>query len=166
MSNLNRIILIGRVSSEVELRYTMEGSALAKFQLAIDRPKSKDGVQKTDFINIVAWNKLAEICAEYLKKGRLTLVEGRAQQRSFEVEDKKKYVTEVIAQNMRMLDGLAAVPEQSFKHEVAASVTQPNEEAESAKYKMSSEPDYAVAAPDESAPSGSEPFYTEDDIPF
>ena len=108
MSNVNKIVLVGRVSTEIELRYTAEGSALAKFQLDVERPKKPDGDQKTDVISIVAWNKLAEICAEYLRNGRLILIDGRVQVRSYEAnEGKRKYVTEIIAQNMKMLEGLS-----------------------------------------------------------
>ncbi len=106
MANLNRIILVGRLTADPEGRTTTEGTAVTKFRLAVDRPMS--GVKRednTDFIDIVTWQKLAEVCAQYLKKGRLVLVEGRIQNRSFEDQSgPRRWVTEVVARNMTMLD--------------------------------------------------------------
>ncbi|MBN3033150.1 MAG: single-stranded DNA-binding protein [Candidatus Saganbacteria bacterium] len=106
MANLNRIILIGRLTADPEGRATAEGMAVTRFRLAVDRPAG--GVPKednVDFIDVVAWQRLAEICAQYLKKGRLVLVEGRIQNRSFEDQTgQRRWVTEVVARNMTMLD--------------------------------------------------------------
>lgn len=101
---LNRVILIGRLTKDPEMRYTPAGVAVTQFTLAVDRPFS--GEQKeTDFIPIVTWRQLAETCANYLRKGRLTAIEGRIQVRNYEnSEGKRVYVTEVIADNMRFLE--------------------------------------------------------------
>jgi single-strand DNA-binding protein len=105
MANLNRIVLIGRLTDNPEILNTTEGNALAKFTLAVDRPARPDGVKETDFINIVAWSKLAERCAEFLSKGRLVLIEGRIQNRNFTGADgQKKYVVEIVASQMKILD--------------------------------------------------------------
>jgi single-strand DNA-binding protein len=104
---LNRVILIGRLTKDPELRYTPAGVAVAQFTLAIDRPftNSQSKERETDFLNIVTWNKLAETCANYLRKGRLTAVEGRIQTRNYDnSEGKKVYVTEVVADNVRFLE--------------------------------------------------------------
>lgn len=103
---LNRSILIGRLTREPELRYTPTGVAVCQFTLAVDRPFSNNQNEKeADFIPVVVWRQLAETCANYLKKGRLTAVEGRIQVRNYENnEGKKVYVTEVIADNVRFLE--------------------------------------------------------------
>ena len=102
MANLNRIILIGRLTADPEVRSTMDGLPMAKFRLAVGRPASQGA---TDFIDIVAWRRVAEVCGEYLRKGLLVLVEGRIQNRSFEDQTgKRRWVTEVVARNVEMLE--------------------------------------------------------------
>lgn len=102
---LNRIVLIGRLTKDPELRYTPSGIAVATFTLAVDRNyKSAQGERETDFINIVTWRQLAELCANYLSKGKLAAVDGRLQIRSFEGQDgQRRTVAEVVADNVRFL---------------------------------------------------------------
>jgi single-strand DNA-binding protein len=103
---LNRVILIGRLTKDPELRYTPAGVAVAQFTLAVDRSFSKEqGEREADFIPIVTWRQLAETCANYLRKGRLAAVEGRMQVRNYENnEGRRVYVTEVVADNVRFLE--------------------------------------------------------------
>lgn len=106
---LNRVILIGRLTRDPELRYTPAGVAVAQFTLAVDRPFSRDQggerEREADFIPVVTWRQLAETCANYLRKGRLAAVEGRIQVRNYENnEGRRVYVTEVIADNVRFLE--------------------------------------------------------------
>jgi len=103
---LNRVILIGRLTRDPELRYTPNGVAITQFTLAVDRPFSNSQSEKeADFIPVVTWRQLAETCANYLRKGRLAAVEGRIQVRNYENnEGRKVYVTEVIADNVRFLE--------------------------------------------------------------
>lgn len=103
---LNRTILIGRLTRDPELRYTPAGVAVTQFTLAVDRPfTTGQGEREADFIPIVTWRGLAETCANYLAKGRLTAVEGRIQTRNYENnEGRRIYVTEVIADNVRFLE--------------------------------------------------------------
>jgi single-strand DNA-binding protein len=102
---LNRVILIGRLTKDPELRYLPNGTATATFTLAVDRPFKKDGGEReADFIPVVAWRQLAETCANYLRKGRLTAVEGRMQVRNYEKDGRRVYVTEVVAENVRFLE--------------------------------------------------------------
>lgn len=103
---LNRIILIGRLTRDPELRYTPAGVAVTQFTLAVDRNfTGQNGEREADFIPVVTWRQLAETCANYLRKGRLTAVEGRIQVRNYENnEGKRVYVTEVIADNVRFLE--------------------------------------------------------------
>lgn len=102
---LNRIILIGRLTKDPELRYTQSGKAVCAFTLAVDRPYlANNGNREADFINIVVWNKTAENCAQYLAKGKLAAVDGRLQIRSYDGQDgQRRYVTEVIADNVQFL---------------------------------------------------------------
>lgn len=92
---LNRVILIGRLTRDPELRYTPSGVAVTQFTIAVDRPfTSQGGEREADFIPVVTWRQLAETCANYLRKGRLTAVEGRIQVRNYENnEGKRVYVT-------------------------------------------------------------------------
>ena len=103
---LNRIILIGRLAQDPELRYTQSGTAVASFALAVERQRpNQAGERETDFINIVAWQKLGELSAQYLRKGRMAAVEGRLQIRQYENrEGQKVRVAEVVADNVRFLD--------------------------------------------------------------
>lgn len=103
---LNRVILIGRLTRDPELRYTPTGVAVTQFTLAVDRPFSNNqNEREADFIPVVTWRQLAETCANYLRKGRLAAVEGRIQVRNYDNnEGRKVYVTEVIADNVRFLE--------------------------------------------------------------
>lgn len=104
---LNRVILIGRLTKDPDLRYTPTGVAVSQFTLAVDRPfvSGPDQQREADFIPIVCWRQLAETCANYLRKGRLTAVEGRIQVRFYENnEGKRVYITEVVADNVRFLE--------------------------------------------------------------
>lgn len=107
---LNRIILIGRLTRDPELRYVPSGQPVSSFTLAVDRPfVDKQGERGTDFIDIVAWRRLAEQVTQHLSKGRLVAVEGRLQIRSYETQDgQKRKVAEVVADGVRFLDRKAA----------------------------------------------------------
>jgi len=105
---VNKAILIGRLGKDPEVRYTPDGAMVTNFNLATDEQwKDKNGekVQKTEWHRIVTFGKLAEICGNYLVKGKLIFVEGRIQTRSWEdKEGVKRYTTEIVANNMQMLD--------------------------------------------------------------
>jgi single-strand DNA-binding protein len=103
---LNRIILIGRLTRDPELRYTPSGVAVASFTVAVDRDfQNQQGERETDFIDVVVWRKLAETVSNHLTKGRLVAVEGRLQIRSYETQDgQRRRVAEVVADNVRFLD--------------------------------------------------------------
>ncbi len=102
---LNRIVLIGRLTRDPEVRFTPNGRAVCSFALAVDRNyTSQDGTRETDFINIVVWGKQAENCGQYLAKGRMAAVDGRLQIRSYDGNDgQKRYITEVVADNVQFL---------------------------------------------------------------
>ncbi len=105
---MNKITLIGRVGREAQMRYTMNGTAIAMFSVATNQSfKTKNGQYRdeTDWHKVIAWKRLAEVCGEYLRKGTLVCVEGQMKTRIFEDRDgRKKFVTEVIADSMQMLD--------------------------------------------------------------
>lgn len=103
---LNRVILIGRLTKDPELRYTPNGTAVASFTLAVNRSfTNQQGEREADFIPIVVWQKQAENCANYIGKGSLVAVEGRLQVRTYDnKEGQRRWVTEVIAENVRFLD--------------------------------------------------------------
>ena len=104
---MNKIILLGRLTKDVELRYTQtSNTAVASFTLAVNRRFVKEGEERqTDFINIVAWNKLAETSSNYLKKGMQVVVTGRLQNRSWDDEQgQKRYVTEVIVEELEFVE--------------------------------------------------------------
>lgn len=104
---LNRVILIGRLTRDPELRVTSQsGVSVTTFSLAVDRPyQTQGGQRETDFIDCVAWRRLAETVAEHMKKGRLVAVDGRLQIRSYETQDgQRRRVAEVVAEDVRFLD--------------------------------------------------------------
>ncbi len=118
--SLNKVMLIGNLGKDPELRYTTSGVAVATFSLATNESwKDQDGnlQERTEWHNIVAWKKLAEICGEWLKKGKKVYIEGRIQTRSYDDKNTgtKKYITEIVADNMIMLDYKAA-PENGGGH--------------------------------------------------
>jgi single-strand DNA-binding protein len=103
---MNRVVLVGRLTKDPDLRYTPNGVPVATFTLAVNRPFKKDnGEQEADFINVVVWRKPAENAANYLKKGSLAGVDGRIQTRNYEGQDGKRiYVTEVLAESVQFLE--------------------------------------------------------------
>jgi single-strand DNA-binding protein len=106
---LNKVFLIGRAGKDPELKYTPSGAAVATFTMATSETwKSKEGKkeEKTEWHNIVAWRKLAEICGQYVKKGDLLHIEGKITTRSWEDRDgNKRTTTEIVANEMKMLGG-------------------------------------------------------------
>ncbi|MDP4126814.1 MAG: single-stranded DNA-binding protein [Bacillota bacterium] len=125
---LNRVVLIGRLTKDPELRYTPTGVAVANFTLAIDRNfKNAQGEREADFIPCVVYRQLAEFCANYLAKGKMAAADGRIQIRTYTGQDgQKRWVTEVIAENVHLLSPRdsggtgSAIPNgtSSFGHEV------------------------------------------------
>jgi single-strand DNA-binding protein len=109
MSNLNKVLLIGRLGADPELRYTADGVPVATFNVATSETyKDKGGAkqEKTEWHRVVAWRKLGEIAGEYLKKGKLVYIEGKIQSREYEGKDGVKRKTfEIIASEMKMLGG-------------------------------------------------------------
>ena len=115
MASVNKVILIGNLGKDPDLRYTPSGQAVATFSLATnDRYKDKDGqmVERAEWHNIVVWGKQAETAKEYLKKGRQIFVEGRIAYRTYDDrEGNKRYITEVVAQRLQFLGRREETPD-------------------------------------------------------
>jgi single-strand DNA-binding protein len=109
MASLNKILLIGNLTKDPELRYTPSGTAVVNLRMAVNRPykdKSGENKKETCFITVVSWDKQAEVCNQYLHKGSPLFVEGRLQSRSWDGQDgKKRSVIEVRAERVQFLGG-------------------------------------------------------------
>ena len=108
--SLNKVMLIGNLGKDPELRFTSSGVPVATFTIATNESwKDQEGnlQERTEWHNIVAWRKLAEVCGEWLKKGKKVYIEGKIQTRSYDDKNTgaKKYMTEIVADSMIMLDG-------------------------------------------------------------
>ncbi|MCI0421378.1 MAG: single-stranded DNA-binding protein, partial [Acidobacteria bacterium] len=105
--SVNKCLFIGRLGKDPEIKYTQSGDAVANFSLAVDetwKDKSGEKQQRTTWVNVVAWQKLAEICGQYLRKGSQVFIEGRLQTRKWEDKDgNTRYTTEIVASNLVML---------------------------------------------------------------
>ena len=109
MAALNKVILIGRLTANPELKQTSGGNAVTSFTIAVDRPATKDGKKETDFINIVAWRKTAEFVSKYFSKGSAIIVCGSIQTRSWKDADgKTRYATEVVASEVSFAESKKA----------------------------------------------------------
>ena len=109
MAGVNKVLLIGRLGSDPEIRYTNSGAPVATFRIATSESwTGKDGKkdERTEWHRIVAWGKLGELCGEYLNKGRRVFIEGRLQTRNWDDKSgNKRYITEIVANNVQFLDG-------------------------------------------------------------
>jgi len=118
-NSVNKVILVGRLGKDPEVKYTQGGTPVAKFTVATNevwKDQNGEKQERTEWHNIVAWTKLAEICGQYLNKGSRVYIEGRIQTRSWEDKEKnKRYITEIRADSMVMLSGKSdeARPEKS-----------------------------------------------------
>ncbi len=115
MASLNKVMVIGNLGADPEMRYTANGNAVTTFSVAASEnfnDRAGERQQRTEWFSVVAWNKLAELCAEHLAKGRQVFVEGRLQTRSWEDKDgMKHYRTEVVAENVRFLGARGDTPD-------------------------------------------------------
>jgi single-strand DNA-binding protein len=128
MAGLNKVMVIGNLGADPEMRYTADGNALTSFRVAASRNYSTpDGERReeTEWFSVVAWRKLAEQCSQFLQKGRRVYVEGRLRTRSWDAPDgQKRYRTEVVAAQVLFLDrpGGAPLPEESEEATAVPSV--------------------------------------------
>lgn len=116
---INRVVLVGRITRDPELRRTSTGTAVVSFTLACDnRFASKDGERGADFISCIAWNNTAEVMEKYVHKGDLLGIDGRIQTRNYESNGKRVYVTEVVCETLRMLESKNSSQGRSFASDV------------------------------------------------
>ena len=131
MAGLNKVMVIGNLGADPEMRYTADGNALTSFRVAASRNYSTpDGERReeTEWFSVVAWRKLAEQCSQFLQKGRRVYVEGRLRTRSWDTPDgQKRYRTEVVADRVLFLDRPGGVP---LPEEPEAVSTVPSEPGE------------------------------------
>src|ERR1035437_6178796 len=150
--SLNRVQLIGNLTRDPELRYTPSGTAVCSFSIATNRNWTTDTVEKkeeVEFHRIVAWNKLAEICSQFLTKGRKVFVEGRITTRSWDAQDgTKKQTTEIIINNMILLDNRRTGTEEPVAEEAVEEEAPKEKESKKA---TKEEPVVAVSTEDEVA---------------
>ena len=112
MAGVNKVILIGNLGADPEMRYTADGTAVCNFRIATtEKFKDRQGnmQERTEWFKIVAWRKLAETCGQYLAKGKQVYIEGRIEYGSYEKDGVKQYTTDIIAENMNMLGSPGAV---------------------------------------------------------
>ena len=156
---MNKVFLIGRLTRDPELRYTSSNIAVATFSIAVDRNFSNAaGEREADFINIVVWRKQAENVKNYMHKGSQVAIDGRIQTRSYDDTDgKKRYVTEVVADNVQFLDS---------KGSRDASV--PTSAPEPTPYDFASQPEPKTTdvKNDSFADFGNNIEISDDDLPF
>lgn len=140
--SVNKVLLIGRLGNNPEIRYTNTGTAVANFNLATSEnwnDKSGQRQERTEWHRVVVWGKLAELCEKYLSKGRQCFVEGRLQTRSWDDKDgNKRYTTEIVASTIQFLGGPSAQAGSSMEADMGDSVP----------------------------PMASDSSFTEDEIPF
>lgn len=118
---MNKVILIGRLVADPELRSTQSGKSVATYRLAVDRKVKQDGQPEADFLTCVAWGKGAEFASTYLHKGTKIAIEGRIQTRSYEGNDGKKvYVTEILVEQHEFCESKKASPDYSAGHQAPA----------------------------------------------
>ena len=178
--SLNKVMLIGNLTRDPELRYTPQGSAVCSFGLATNRSwlpsDSTERKEEAEFHRIVAWNKLAEICSQLLTKGRKIYIEGRLQTRSWETpEGDKRQATEIVAEDMMILDPRRTEGASESAPVAPAAVSPTTTEAVGNKEPAAAEVTGAASAVSEASPAETpkEPKKDEpedkidiDDIPF
>lgn len=130
MSDVNRVVLTGRLTSDPDLRYTQSGKPVLRFDIAVNRrwvnPETGQLEEEVTFVPVVVWGRQAETCATYLRKGRQVAVDGRLRVRSFETQNgDRRRVTEVVAQHVLFL---GPKPEAAEPGAPAAEETYPEEE--------------------------------------
>ena len=126
---INRVVLVGRLTKEPELRTTPSGAKVCQYTLAVNRTRKAEGQPDADFINCVSWNKTAELMNQYLSKGALIGIEGRIQTRSYDNQQGQKvYVTEVQCESVQFLEPIRSVDEQNQQSQQNTYKTQPQGE--------------------------------------
>ncbi|MBE0501905.1 MAG: single-stranded DNA-binding protein [Desulfuromonadales bacterium] len=165
--SVNKVILVGNLGKDPDLRYTPSGTAVCEFSIATsDRFKNKQGEQqeKTEWHNIIVWAGLAEICGKYLHKGKQVYIEGRLQYRTYDDRDgNKRYVTEIVADQMQMLGGRGGANDDSGAGYNRGA--QAGNSSQGDNYNQDQGRNYDQQSPSK-AQVEEPPFNPDDDIPF
>ena len=166
---MNKVILIGRLTKDPELRTIASGNATTSFTIAVNRNfTNQNGEREADFINCVAWRKQAENVAKYCTKGSQVAVDGRIQTRNYDAQDgTKRYVTEVIADNVSFLGGRSTSSESSsYAANNYNNVSNTNDSMSSNNFGGSNDIVTTNLSEDPYANMGSEVALSDDDLPF
>ncbi len=151
--SINKVILVGRLGQDPELKYTPSGMAVCNFSIATSEnwtDKSGQKQERTEWHRIVVWGKLAEISGKYLAKGRQAYVEGQLQTRSWEAQDgQKRYTTEIVAKNVQFLGGASTGADNGAYNQSAPASNNNNDDMMNQEYNVQSDASF-----------------TADDIPF
>ena len=130
MSGINKVILVGHLGKDPEIRYLEGGVSVTSFPLATSESYNKDGrkVEQTEWHNIVMWRGLADVVAKYLQKGKLVYIEGKLRTRSFEDKDGfKKYTTEIVAENFTLLGRKSDFEDDNIKSTIKSNIDMPDD---------------------------------------
>jgi len=157
---MNRVVLIGRLTRDPDLRYPSSNIPVANFTIAVNRPfENQNGERVADFINIIVWRKQAENVKKYIGKGSLVAVEGRIQTRNYEGQDGKRvYVTEVVADSVQFLESKSQAQNRGASYGM-------DPEMESLGAEMP-QPTTNIEEEDPFANFGNEIEISDDDLPF
>ena len=163
MAGINKVIILGRLGQDPEVRYTPSGQAVANFSVAtsdvwLDK-QSGEKQERTEWHKIVVWGKLAELCRDYLKKGKQVYIEGKLQTRSWvDKNDQKKYMTETIGQNIQFID--MSSRNENTRNETNSNATSNN------RTNNSNNTDDGNTNKFENIQTNSDNFISDEDIPF
>lgn len=167
MAGINKVIIVGRLGRDPEIRYTQDGTAVANFSVATSEEwqdkNSGEKRERTEWHRIVAWRRLGEICGEYLTKGRQVYIEGRLQTRSWEKDGQTHYMTEIVADKMQMLGSRTGDDMYAPARGQNQRQNQPQNQ-NGGYYNQGGGPDNSGPYPGGPGPMGDAP--PDDDIPF
>lgn len=169
---INRVVLVGRLTKDPELRRTQSGTSVVSYTIAVNRRSAQPGQPDADFINCVAWNKTAELMAQYLRKGSLIGIEGRIQTRSYDNQQGQKvYITEVLVNMIQFLGSRNANFEQNGNNQPNTSPYQQTQNMAPKNQREQRHASQRYSQPKFSYASGSIDYGAEmdiqsDDLPF
>lgn len=169
MASYNRVMLIGNLTRDIDLRHTPGGTAVTDMGMAVnDRRKNAQGewVDEVTYVDVTLWGRTAEIAAEYLRKGSPVFIEGRLKLDSWEAEGQKKYKLRVVGERLQLLGGRS---EDGGRGDSGRSGNQSGGRRTSDHYddsELGGADDYPTAARREAQPTGNGPGYDDGDIPF
>lgn len=166
---INRVVLVGRLTKDIDLSYTPQGVAKAQFTLAVNRSfANQSGEREADFIQIQAWRKQAENAANYLKKGSLVGIDGKLQSGSYERDGQRIYFTNVVADSIQFLEprNSTGSSQGASNHESSTNTGGQYQGSSQGQYGGNNQPNYSRVDEDPFANSKGPIEASEDDLPF